>query len=124
MNLSLRPSTKETGTKAEDLACEHLKKRRIEILSRNFRSRFGEIDIIAKEKNCILFVEVKFRKSNTHGEPFESVTHLKQRKIIQTAQYYLMQHDNFTDFDYRFDVISIHDKRVTWLKNAFDANHE
>ncbi len=116
----LRKPAKKIGDQAEDYACDYLQKKNIAILQRNFRFKTGEIDIIAKDKNTILFIEVKFRKSIHFGEPFEFVTPQKQHKIIQTAQLYLQKNNKLADHDCRFDVISIHNDKLTWLKNAFE----
>lgn len=115
-------SKKAIGDNAEDNACNFLKREGFTILERNFRSRNGEIDIIAHDRNTIVFVEVKYRRSTTHGEPYESVTRNKQEKIIKTALYYLQGHSKFSDMNCRFDVISIHQENIDWLKNAFEAN--
>jgi len=69
-----------TGKVGEELACHYLQDNGYLILSRNYRSRFGEIDIIAKKGNCIAFIEVKYRKSNKFGEGFEAVSRQKNRK--------------------------------------------
>jgi len=115
-------NTKTTGDKAEDIACKHLTKNKINIIERNFKNRSGEIDIIALDKDTLLFVEVKYRKSDSHGQPYENVTAQKQHKIIQTAEYYLQKNPRLSHNDCRFDVISIHNNDITWLKNAFDAS--
>ncbi|MDX1811633.1 MAG: YraN family protein [Gammaproteobacteria bacterium] len=115
-------SRKAIGDDAENKACDYLKKHRLKILERNFRSRNGEIDIIASDKQSIIFIEVKFRQNNSHGEPFESVTALKQQKIIKTALYYLQTHPKYNEMNCRFDVISIYQNNIQWLKNAFEAN--
>lgn len=117
-----RKNTKASGDEAEEQACKHLKKNKVSILARNFRNRSGEIDIIGLEKDTILFVEVKYRKSDSHGEPFESVTPQKQQKIVRTAQYFLQKNPRLSQNDCRFDVISIHNNQLTWLKDAFDAS--
>ena len=117
-----RTNNKSKGNQAEDLACEHLIKHKVKILERNFRNRSGEIDIIAMEADTLLFIEVKFRSGQSHGFAVESVTPLKQQKIIRTAEFYLQKNAKLAGNDCRFDVISIDNNKLNWLKNAFDAN--
>ncbi len=123
---SSRKTTKAIGNAAESRARDYLEQQNLQILEQNYRLRGGEIDIIAKDGKTIVFVEVKYRKNNTFGEPYEAVGQAKQRKLVQTAQHYLLTHDKQlkNDYDYRFDVISICNFQVTWLKNAFDAFSE
>lgn len=78
------------GKFGEDFACRYLQSKGYEILARNFRChRYGEIDIIAKQKSVISFIEVKTRTSTRFGRPIEAVTVMKQRKIHRCAEYYL-----------------------------------
>lgn len=94
------------GDRGERLAVRHLKKSGLRIVTRNYRNRFGEIDIIALDGQTIVFVEVKTRKSNAAGNPLEAVDEIKQAKIIQVAQAYLKQRRLF-EYSVRFDVIGI-----------------
>ena len=110
------------GKNGEDYAIDYLRSNRFKILNRNYRCSLGEIDIIAKEKDTIVFVEVKTRKSDDYTEPFESVGKKKQAKIRDLALYYLQEKD-CSDCEIRFDVLSIiidgQDKKVEHIKNAF-----
>lgn len=97
---------KNMGLWGEDKAVEFLKAKNYTILARNYHSRFGEIDIIARKQNTIIFVEVKTRKNTAFGFPAEFVDYKKQQKIMKTAQLYI--NDNFNaEFDYRFDIIEV-----------------
>ncbi|MCP4689947.1 MAG: YraN family protein [Desulfobacterales bacterium] len=111
------------GSKSEALAARLLKKKGYKILERNYRNKLGEIDIIAKEKGSIVFVEVKARKSNRFGPPKLAVTLDKQRKISKTALYYLKTTNQFR-VKARFDVVSIRffsdEPEIEIIKNAFD----
>lgn len=89
----------------EDKAVEYLKIKGYSLLSRNFFSRFGEIDIIAKDKNTIVFVEVKARRYKAQVLGLEAVDKFKQKKIIKTALFYLATYK--IDTSYRFDVLEI-----------------
>lgn len=113
------------GIRGEDEAVKYLQTRGYTILNRNFHSKFGEIDIIAKINNIICFVEVKTRKNNRYGRPAEFVNYSKQQKIIKTAECYLC--DNFSEnIMYRFDIIEVfyynsYIFSFNHLKGAFEA---
>jgi putative endonuclease len=94
------------GDNYEAIAASYLRKHKAIIVTQNYRTKFGEIDIIARDSNTLLFVEVKGRKAITHGEPSEFVSSKKQAKIIKAAEEYL-QLNNLFDTDCRFDVITI-----------------
>ena len=106
------------GKKNEQLAYEYLKKRKYKILEINYVNAIGEIDIIAKDKNAIVFVEVKFRKSAAFGYPLEAVDVRKQNKIRRVATIYLKQNSLF-DEEIRFDVLSVLGEEITHIENAF-----
>ncbi len=108
------------GNKGEDLACEFLREKKLKIVERNFRTRFGEIDIICKDRKMIVFVEVKAKNTDNFGRPYEMVTDKKKQKIIATAKNYLMESKlNPEKCDWRIDIISISKgKEIKWLKNA------
>ena len=114
-------NNKQKGTLGETLACEYLKKAGYKILETNFRySKFSEIDIIAKEKDTIVFVEVKTRSTTAFGHPFEAINSKKLGHIYQAALYYMQQssepHKNF-----RIDIVSIlspDNPKIEHLKNV------
>lgn len=100
-------STKKIGDSGEKLAEDYLKKLGMKILERNWKySRIGEIDLIALDKATLVFVEVKFRRSNRFGNAIEAITPKKLEKIYQSALAYLNQ-TNVKYKDYRIDVIAI-----------------
>ncbi len=114
-----------TGKLAEDFTSDYLLEHGYEIVARNYHSRFGEIDIIAKDKDFIVFVEVKARKKNGLTNPFEAVTKSKQVKIIKTAQLFLLK-NNF-DLQPRFDVAAVHTigqqiESIDYIRSAFGLN--
>lgn len=115
------------GEKGETLAAKYLKKRGYKIIEQNYRTPLGEIDIIAKEKNTIVFVEVKSRRSIRFGSPKWAVTPKKQRKISMVALHYLKSTKQTTD-KARFDVVSILSNKdapqIDIIKNAFDLAYE
>ncbi len=107
------------GAGYEQIAGSYLSGQGLTILARNYRCKKGEIDLIARDGDTIVFVEVKYRKDSRLGFPSESVDTRKQRKIRSVAQWYLyMCHDDGTTCC-RFDVISILGDRIRWIKNAF-----
>jgi putative endonuclease len=102
----LRPKGPAAGEPGEVLACDYLRKKGYEIVARNFRCRSGEVDVIAKDGDATVFVEVKDRASTSHGSGAEAVTFGKRRRVIRAAQLYSASHGLF-DALQRFDVISI-----------------
>lgn len=111
-----------SGAAGEKFTAEYLQKRGFEILRRNFHSRFGEIDIIARNKNFLVFVEVKTREKNSLVNPLEAVTASKRKKIIRTALAYLQQYPE--DLQPRFDVAAVTavhglPESMNYLENAF-----
>ncbi len=97
---------KITGQCGEDIAAEHLKKNGYKIVKRNYKNKIGEIDIIAKNKEDLIFVEVKTRSSDKFGTPAEAVTYYKKRKIVNCAKFYLAKYP--TDMNIRFDIIEVY----------------
>ena len=98
-------TTKEIGDFGENTACEYLKKSGYSIVQRNFHSRYGEIDIIALDKTCTVFVEVKTRKNALYGNASEYVDYRKRQKLLLCAKYYLS--GNIYE-EVRFDVIEVY----------------
>lgn len=113
----------EFGRKAEAIAIRRLKKTGYKIIAQNFRTRIGEIDIIARDGKTIVFVEVKARKTTRYGHPKQAVTHAKQRKISMVALEYLKTTGQSTA-KARFDVVAItalsFDPKIEIIKNAFE----
>lgn len=98
-------TTTSAGKLGENFAVTLLKKQGYKILTRNFKSKFGEIDIIALDGNTLVFVEVKTRWSKKYGAPEESVTPLKLRHLEKTVDYFKMLHPNTPD-SMRIDVVA------------------
>ena len=99
-------STKQTGDQGEELACKFLKREGFKILERNFRIRGGEIDIVAKDHDELIFVEVKTRYSHEFGLPTEALTPWKVNFLIRACQFYLAKNKKF-DNSYRIDVVAV-----------------
>ena len=112
------------GKSGEDLACTELERRGYAILARGYRSRFGEIDIIAKHDQAIVFIEVKARAGDEFGGGAAAVTPWKQRRITQMAIDYLSR-NKLHDKPCRFDVVTVDMKdngpQIVVYANAFEA---
>ncbi|MDG1732075.1 MAG: YraN family protein [Thalassotalea sp.] len=120
----IKPSNRSKGFLFEDLAKNYLLNSDLVFIEANFYSRFGEIDLIMKDGDVWVFVEVKYRKSDRFGSPFALVSLSKQKKIIQTAKFYLLKKQlNEYNSYFRYDVVSLlgpaDNPQITWLKNAF-----
>ncbi len=119
-------NTRAKGTHGEQLALKYLVNGGLRLIERNFNSRYGEIDMIMRDGDEWVFVEVRLRESLEFGGGLESVTHSKQQKLINTAEYYMQKHHNFHFESCRFDIIEIsgelNEPRINWTKDAFWAN--
>ena len=115
------------GKKSESIAVRHLKKNGYRIIEQNYRTKLGEIDVIAKDRDTIVFVEVKARRSDHFGNPKWAVTPKKQRKISMVALCYLKAM-NMSNIKARFDVVSIRSANdrpeIEIIKNAFELAYE
>lgn len=109
------------GDEYEKRAVEFLEGRGYRILERNYRNRYGEIDIIAKDGEYLVFVEVKYRRTAVEGLPVEAVDPRKQHKITRVAMYYCGQKGISEYTPMRFDVVSILGEDITLYQNAFEA---
>ncbi len=114
---------KKIGDAGEKIAERFLKKKGFIILEKNFKNRYGEIDIIAKDEDWLVFIEVKTKSSKNFSEPETWVDFKKENKLIKMADYYLSE-KNIVDTDCRFDVIGItlgkkNEEKIEHIKNAF-----
>ena len=112
-------NNRKIGAEKERVAKEYLEKEGFLIEEMNFRCSFGEIDIIAREKNYLVFLEVKFRSSYRARTPAEAVDWKKQKKIYKVAEYYLYHYHIPRNQPCRFDVIEIEKDVITLIRNAF-----
>ncbi len=119
---------KKLGNRGEKIAANFLRKRGYRIIEKNYRSRLGEIDIVARENDSVVFVEVKTRRSTDFGLPEEALSYDKRRRLSKVAMGYLA-HRRIEDINCRFDVVSIlmddkkvrTVKRIELIKNAFPS---
>lgn len=116
----------ELGQKGERIAVDFLRDKGYRIVAVNYRTRLGQIDIVAKDKETVCFIEVKTRKSARFGRPAEAVDFFKQRKISQVALMFLKQ-KGLLDSPARFDVISISHEdlqpKIELFRNAFELDY-
>lgn len=113
------------GQQAEDMACDYLQARGLQLLMRNYRCVRGEIDLIMKDGASIVFVEVRYRNSQRFGGGAASVDRQKQQKLIATALHYLQQNRAAAKSPARFDVVAIapeaNSAKIDWIPDAFQA---
>jgi putative endonuclease len=113
------------GAEFEKSAESHLRKQGLQTICRNYRCRFGEIDLIMADGEFIVFVEVRYRRNNSYGNPLESITASKKKRIIRTATHFLHSKRGLEDRPCRFDAVGIScaDQNIMfdWIKNAFST---
>ncbi len=117
----MKISNKKLGKWGELKASEYLQQNNYKILARNYRNRYGEIDLITRKKDFIVFVEVKTRRNSNFGQPQVAVNYYKQQKIKKLARYFLLT-GNYHQYQLRFDVIAINiDNKKAFLKHFINA---
>ena len=107
------------GNEYEKIAADFMSDNGCVILERNYHCKSGEIDIIAQDREDLIFAEVKYRKGKESGYPEEAVNISKQRRICKTADFYRIQHKIPENISCRFDVIAIDESGIRYYKNAF-----
>ncbi len=106
----------------EQLAAQYLQEKGLQIIEMNVRTPYGEVDLIAKDGESLVFVEVKTRTNNSFGHPETGVTAVKIKHLVDSAQAYLLEHEGYPA-DWRIDVVAIMKKsganpEIVWFKNA------
>lgn len=115
-------NTRQIGNEKENIAAKYLQDKGYFIVKKNYRVRQGEIDIVARDKSTLVFVEVKYRKNATSGHPLEAVNYKKQKQITKTAMFYMVENKITIDnTPIRFDVIGILGDKIEHIENAFEA---
>jgi putative endonuclease len=104
--VSLRPSRRDLGAFGERLAATHLEAKGYRIRHRNFRCPEGEIDIVAEDGDCLVFVEVRTRRGDALGTPAESITEAKERRLVAVARAYLQEYESLPA-NQRIDVVGV-----------------
>ena len=112
---------REVGSKYENIAVSYLQEQGYTILEQNYRNRIGEIDIIAKDKEYLCFIVVKYRKDNGCGTPRAAVNYPKQKNISKVSMYYMMKNGLSEWTPCRYDVVAIEGEKIALYKNAFEA---
>lgn len=120
----------QRGAAAERIAADFLSDHGLHILIQNYRCRRGEIDLVARDADTLCFVEVRYRRSDRHGDPSATVGRSKQDRLVRAALHYLYCGGGDGRLASRFDVVSItgelganrdHDIAIQWIKNAFEV---
>lgn len=117
-------STRKIGEKAERLAQKYLEQKGLTLITNNYHCHRGEIDLIMDDGNFLVFIEVRYRKNDTYGSAAESITRVKQSRLLATANHYLQNEKLYRDNSCRFDVITVsgqYNPQIEWIKNAFQA---
>jgi putative endonuclease len=111
-----------TGRKIESLAREYLERQGLTFVISNYRCSCGEIDLIMRDQNTLVFIEVRYRCQNHYGEGVATINLTKQRKLKKTAVYYLQKHRLYGRAACRFDIVSVSGKQeyaIDWIRDAF-----
>ena len=112
---------KKRGDSGEAAIARYLEERSYQVLERQYRCRWGEIDLIARDGVYLVFIEVKYRRDGRTGHPAESVGRQKQQKLIRAAQYYCLIRQIPENHPCRFDVVSILGDQVEHIQHAFEC---
>lgn len=114
-------NNRDTGAIKEEIAATFLENKGYFIIEKNFRVRQAEIDIVARDKETIVFVEVKYRKNTSYGHPLDAVDIRKQRQISKAALFYMCKNKiSLDNIPIRFDVVAILGEDITHIVNAFN----
>ncbi|MGC1181856.1 YraN family protein [Legionella sp.] len=118
-------TTREKGRIAEEKALVYLVAQNLKLVTQNYSCRLGEIDLIMRDNDYLVFIEVRARISADFGGGLASINYAKKQKIIKSALHYVMTHNKQSNLAMRFDVISIDGKSasITWLKDAFGVDY-
>ncbi|WP_158879947.1 YraN family protein [Rhodanobacter sp. L36] len=112
------------GDVFETRACAELERAGLKLLTRNYTTRYGELDLVMLHDHVVVFVEVRYRKNAYHGDAAASITPAKQAKLIKAAQLWLSAHTKWANSDCRFDVVTydgpVASTRMIWLQNGFE----
>jgi TIGR00252 family protein len=115
-------SSKTIGKNIEVLVCDYLQRQGLQLITANYQCKCGEIDLIMRDAEILVFIEVRHRKAHDYGDGVSTVTKTKQRKIIKAANYYLQKNNLGNKNQCRFDVVAtsgMADSEILWIKNAF-----
>ncbi len=120
-----KTTKQQTGQAGEDAALQHLQTAGLKLIDRNYHCRWGEIDLVMQDKDCIVFVEVRLRSSGAFGGAAASVDLRKQKKLQKTALHYLQKNRLSARQAARIDVVAVRPSRETfdveWIQNAIQS---
>lgn len=120
-------NTRKKGEKIEKYACYYLKKQGLTLITKNYFTKFGEIDLIMIDNDCLVFIEVRYRQNDKYVSGFQSITTTKKQRIIKTAKQFINQNPKYWNFNYRFDVISTKSDlkyTITWWQKLRCWHHD
>lgn len=109
------------GADAETRALRHLKAQGLRLVARNWHCRGGELDLVMREADTLVFVEVRSRGRSDYGSALESITARKRAHLVLAAQKFIAAHPEHSERAMRFDAVAIEGTRLDWLRDAFDA---
>ena len=115
---------RDIGKDKEKKAADYLEKNGITVKENNYYGKYGEIDIVAEDGKTVVFVEVKYRKSEKCGKAEESVSKTKMKRLYITAMEYLTKKRIANSVSVRFDLIAINGTKINWIKNSFYRDWE
>lgn len=125
--ISLFPGApkQRVGARFESIAEAVLRRAGLTVLARNYRCRVGEIDLVMRHGQVIVFVEVRYRRSSDFGDPLATITMRKQHRIVRAASHYLLAHPSLAEMPCRFDAVGISGSpdnyQTNWIRDAFSA---
>lgn len=117
-NTTVKNTRRQSGQVGENKALDYLAQQGLVLVARNFSSRMGEIDLIMKDRDTLVFVEVRKRSKGSFGGALASITPAKQQRLVKTAQLFLQK--TVKTPPCRFDVVALDGDDITWLKNVID----
>ncbi|WP_455365103.1 YraN family protein [Kaarinaea lacus] len=125
----LKDTSTAIGQRAEDTALNFLQAKGMRLVERNYRCKLGEIDLVMRHNDELVFIEVRYRRQNSFGDGAESVDFRKQQRIIKSAEHFLQHHRQYAQTPCRIDVISISQRSaaadeqaaIQWITNAIQA---
>lgn len=119
------PSAVEVGRAIEEQVCAYLRGRGLSLITRNYRCRQGELDLIMRDNDTVVFVEVRFRRNRRFGGGAESVDRRKRVRLVAAGQHYLQAHPKEARHPCRFDVVAVTahngDFEIDWIRNAIES---
>ena len=118
-------NARSAGARYEDVALDHLTRAGLTLVARNYSCRYGEIDLVMRDRDVVVFVEVRYRRAGRFGGGVESVDGAKRAKLVRAAEVFLIDHPRLAGAACRFDVLAIGGAEdapsMDWRRNAFEA---